>query len=119
MSSEAPNPAVHPVESASTAHHPAEGAKVAAEIKQGGKGQKADKAAAKKDKKAAGKGQPQSQLELQPPPEFFASRNAIFDKYKAEYEAKVACESSHIHDLRSSSHCLHSYAARGDRGYPS
>lgn len=79
----ATSPGAHPVHSTSNAHNSAEGAPIAEKAPKDGQ----PKQGKKKEKKAGGGG---AALELSPPPEFFATRNAIFDKYKAEYAEKVA-----------------------------
>ena len=78
-SSAQPNP--QPVATTSDAHNAAEAAQVAATQKQGS-------AKPKKEKKQAAGSDTVS--ELNPEPEFFAHRNAIFDKYKKEYEDRIA-----------------------------
>jgi hypothetical protein len=82
MSSDAPSPTVHPTSSTSTAQPTTELTKPAKQQQ----GQKKEK----KEKKPAQGGN--VKLELDPKPEFFDSRNEIFDKYKKIYEDKVACE---------------------------
>ena len=79
--------ATHPISSAPTGQpvETAELAKEAVHAKQQQQGQK-------KEKKVKVAAQGNAQLELTPPPEFFDSRNAIFDKYKKIYDDKVAGE---------------------------
>lgn len=74
-------PNAQPVAPTSDAHSAADAAKAAATQKQG-------VAKPKKEKKqAADSG---TVTELNPEPEFFAHRNAIFDKYKKQYEEHIA-----------------------------
>ncbi len=92
-SAPAATPAVHPTASTSNAAPP--------------NSQVADKAKSKKEKKGPPGGLSQLEVsqsavemsareltwpgsQLAPPPEFFATRNAIFDKYKKEYDDWVA-----------------------------
>lgn len=82
-----PAAAAHPVHSSADGQFPADGA-LAAHKQQQHQGEKKEKK--EKKKPAAGAGGGNDPLELSPPPEFFATRNAIFDKYKAEYEQRVA-----------------------------
>lgn len=80
----AANPALHPVSSTANAHPANEAAQVAQKDQQ----QKPN--GQKKEKKPKPQAQANSKLELSPPPEFFASRHVIFDKYKKIYDDKVA-----------------------------
>jgi hypothetical protein len=79
--------ATHPISSAPTGQpvETAPAAKEAVHAKQREQGQK-------KEKKVKPAGQGNVEIELSPPPEFFDSRNAIFDKYKKIYDDKVAGE---------------------------
>lgn len=76
-----PNP--QPVETTSQSHSAAEAAQVAVAKQPKPQGV----AKPKKEKKGAEGG---SVTELDPAPEFFAHRNAIFDKYKKEYDERIA-----------------------------
>ena len=86
------NPNPHPVSSAPTAA-PVENEQINTDVppaqkekKQGGQQQQGQK----KEKKAKPAAGGNAQLELSPPPEFFDTRNAIFDKYKKIYDDKIA-----------------------------
>jgi threonyl-tRNA synthetase len=53
--------------------------------------QQSGKSKDKKEKKAGG-GEDKGPLELSPPPEYFAERIKIYDKYKAKYDKWAAGE---------------------------
>lgn len=76
-----PNP--QPVQSTSQSHSATEAAQVAVAKQPKPQGV----AKPKKEKKGPEGG---SVTELDPAPEFFAHRNAIFDKYKKEYQEQIA-----------------------------
>ncbi|KAJ9117054.1 hypothetical protein QFC22_004713 [Naganishia vaughanmartiniae] len=78
----AAQPNAQPVATTSQEHNAGEAAQVAVEKKPQGV------AKPKKEKKSSGDAG--TVTELNPPPEFFAKRNAIFDKYKKEYEERIA-----------------------------
>jgi hypothetical protein len=78
--------ATHPISSAPTGQ-PIETADLAQEAVHAKQQQ-----GQKKEKKVKVAAQGNAQLELTPPPEFFDTRNAIFDKYKKIYDDKVAGE---------------------------
>lgn len=90
------NPNPHPVSSAPTAA-PVENEQINTDLppaqkekKQGGQQQQQQQGQKKEKKAKPSAAQGNSQLELSPPPEFFDTRNAIFDKYKKIYDDKVA-----------------------------
>jgi hypothetical protein len=85
------NPNPHPVSSAPTAA-PVENEQINTQLPPAEQKEKKQQQqqGQKKEKKAKPAAQGNAQLELSPPPEFFDTRNAIFDKYKKIYDDKVA-----------------------------
>jgi hypothetical protein len=85
------NPNPHPVSSAPTAA-PVENEQINTQLPPAQQKEKKQQQqqGQKKEKKAKPAAQGNAQLELSPPPEFFDTRNAIFDKYKKIYDDKVA-----------------------------